>query len=105
MVIFDGQNRTLIDQVWIPRDANVATIRQSVRTNFSPYLDHVSAIDLEVLLNRTGTPALGASYILQQTDGASEDEPIYVRCPVPAQGAAAGEGESFMDSVGTGVPH
>ena len=104
MVIFDGHNQTLIDQVWISQDANVATIRQSVRTNFSPDLDHVSAAKLEVLVNRTGTPALEPDAQIEQSYGHSRHEPIYVRCPVPAQGAAAGEGESWILG-GFGVPH
>ena len=90
--------------MWISQDANVATMRQSVKTKFSNRLAHVDSAELEVLLNRTGTPALEPDAQIEQSYGHSRHEPIYVRCPVPAQGAAAGEGESWILG-GFGVPH
>ena len=102
-VTFEGQDQTLIDQVPVPSDANVAILRDSIKTKFSNRLAHVDSAELEVSLNQIGTPAR-ASHKLQQPDGASEDEPIYVRCPAAPQAAAAGTGKDFHGFCGIWCP-
>ena len=102
-VTFEGQDQTLIDQVSVPSDTNVAILRKRVKAEFSNGLSHVDAAGLEVFLNRTGTPAR-ASHKLQQTDGASEDEPIYVTCPAAPPAATAGTGKDFHGFCGIWCP-
>ena len=103
-VTFEGQDQTLIDQVPVPRDAIVAILRDSIKTKFSPRLDHVAASELEVCLNQIGTPALEPDAQIEKSYGHSRQEPIYVRCPAAPQAAAAGTGKNFHGFCGIWCP-
>ena len=81
----------MTEKLLIQQDADVAKLRKRVKAEFSNRLAHVDSAELEVLLNRTGTPALEPDAQIEQSNGHSRHEPIYVRCPVPAQVAASME--------------